>query len=449
MKKVLTKLLCLTMAVGMSVSILASCGGGEDPAAGKTKVIFWSPQFSETETHVWLQKYTNLYNETNEKNTYIELSIIPEDVWDQKLKAAQENGTAPEIIFVNYAEIPSKAMLGNYTALDEYMSPEVWDDLSENVQEMVEVQGKHYVYPAFVEPYSMLFYSKSAFEEAGLDPNAPPKSWEEMYEYAKKLTKEGRYGIEMPAAKDLGWVMWGFQAMKGEYLLNDNWDAADVNNDYYRDLFTIFRKIYQENLTIRVASSSYKEITPLGQGKVAMQLSGSWAMGQLKNDYPDKVDDIGYAVCPTWTGETEGVTTAALGGWGFSLDGNAKHPEEAGAFIEWLLAGDPEYMYEFFKELGFSKFTARKSVDELLNTREESKNDAFRAFTSEHVLPYAVAEPCYPWAISKEFADSLNAVEIMGTIDVDKTLASLQSKLEGIIESDGLAGTNPRYKAEE
>ena len=139
MKKVLTKLLCLTMAVGMSASILAGCGGGEDPAAGKTKVIFWSPQFSETETHVWLQKYTNLYNETNEKNTYIELSIIPEDVWDQKLKAAQENGTAPEIIFVNYAEIPSKAMLGNYTALDEYMSPEVWDDLSENVQEMVEV----------------------------------------------------------------------------------------------------------------------------------------------------------------------------------------------------------------------------------------------------------------------------------------------------------------------
>jgi len=107
------------------------------------------------------------------------------------LKAAQENGTAPEIIFVNYAEIPSKAMLGNYTALDEYMSPEVWDDLSENVQEMVEVQGKHYVYPAFVEPYSMLFYSKSAFEEAGLDPNAPPKSWEEMYEYEEEAD-EGR-----------------------------------------------------------------------------------------------------------------------------------------------------------------------------------------------------------------------------------------------------------------
>ena len=60
-----------------------------------------------------------------------------------------------------------------------------------------------------------------------------------------------------------------------------------------------------------------------------------------------------------------------------------------------------------------------------------------------------MAEPCYPWAISKEFADSLNAVEIMATIDVNKTLASLQSKLQGIVESDSLAGTNPRKSAQE
>ena len=85
-----------------------------------------------------------------------------------------------------------------------------------------------------------------------------------------------------------------------------------------------------------MANSSYKEITPLGQGKVAMQLSGSWAMGQLKSDYPEKVNDIGFAVCPTRDGVTEGVTTAALGGWGFSMDGKAAHPEEAGKFIEWL-----------------------------------------------------------------------------------------------------------------
>ena len=128
MKKLLSKLICCTMAIGMSLTVLAGCGGKEDPAKGKTKVIFWSPVFSETQTHVWMKKYTDLYNETNKDNVYIDLSIIPEDVWDQKLKAAQEDGTAPEIIFVNYAEIPSNAMLGNYTALDENMTAGVWEN---------------------------------------------------------------------------------------------------------------------------------------------------------------------------------------------------------------------------------------------------------------------------------------------------------------------------------
>jgi len=75
MKKVLTKLLCLTMAVGMSVSILQAAEAGRIPRRERRRLFFGARSFRSTETHVWLQKYTNLYNETNEKNTYIELSI--------------------------------------------------------------------------------------------------------------------------------------------------------------------------------------------------------------------------------------------------------------------------------------------------------------------------------------------------------------------------------------
>ena len=30
-------------------------------------------------------------------------------------------------------------------------------------------------------------YRKDYFKEAGLDPNSPPETWEELYDYAKKL----------------------------------------------------------------------------------------------------------------------------------------------------------------------------------------------------------------------------------------------------------------------
>lgn len=443
MKKIWAKLLCAVMAAGLMVTPLIGCG---NPYDGKTRVIFWSPPFSEVETRTWLTKYTDLYNQTNEDNVYIDLNFIAEDAWDQALKGAQEAGTAPQITFVNYAEIPVDATNGMYKALDEYMSAEVWDDLEDNVSEMVTVGEKHYVYPCFVEPYSILFYSKSAFSEAGLDPNAPPASWDQLYQAAKTLTKAGRYGIAMPNSSQLGWVMWGFQAMSGSYLLNDNWDTAVVNNSFHEDLFTLFKKMYDEKLTPKVALSSYNEIAPLAQGKVAMQLCGSWAMGQLKNNYPDLVADIGYAVCPTQFGETEGVTTAALGGWGFAVDGNAQNPAEAAKFIEWLLASDPQYVFEYIRDLGYSKFSGRKSVNALLETNEQSSADPFRNYVAEKIMPYAKAEPCYMWEISKQYADSIESVTLLGT-PVKTALTKLEKYLNDLIAAEGLAGTNPRLQA--
>lgn len=443
MKNAMKKLFYVVLMCFTLFLVLVGCDNS-NPHEGKTVVVFWSPPFAEVETRNWLTKYTDKYNDENTDNVFIDLHFIAEDAWEQTLKGAQEAGTAPQIVFVNYAEIPLKAELGMYLALDDYMSPSVWDDLHDNVKEMVTLgTGKHYIYPAFVEPYSILFYSKSAFSAAGLDPNKPPKSWDELYTYAKKLTKDNFYGIAMPNSSQLGWVMWGFQAMSGSYLLNDNWDEAVVNNAFHQDLFALWKKMYDEKLTPKVALSSYNEITPLAQGKVAMQLCGSWAMGQLVNNYPDKVDDIGFAVCPTRDGNTDGVTTAALGGWGFALDGNAKNPEEAGKFIEWLLAGNPEFVYEFIKSLAFSKFSGRKSVEEVIASDEDAKNNAFRDFVSEKVLPYAKAEPCYIWDISKRYADAIDSVTLLNT-PISTALADLENYLNSLIESQHLAGTNPR-----
>ena len=35
----------------------------------------------------------------------------------------------------------------------------------------------------------ILYYNKDAYREVGLDPDKPPATWEELEEYARKLTK--------------------------------------------------------------------------------------------------------------------------------------------------------------------------------------------------------------------------------------------------------------------
>ena len=40
----------------------------------------------------------------------------------------------------------------------------------------------------------VLYWNKDAFKEAGLDPNTPPATWDEMVSFGKKLTKTDAAG---------------------------------------------------------------------------------------------------------------------------------------------------------------------------------------------------------------------------------------------------------------
>lgn len=452
-KKIMT--LSLVSLMSLSTLLLASCDQSNKYEG--TIVRLWCQPFTEIETRTWLDNKVNEFNETETAingEFKVELTFVSEDAWEQTLKAAQSNHVAPEITVLNYAEVALNSVEGYYTPLDEYMSESCFTDLLDNIDEMTNISGQHFIYPWFVEPYSILFYRKSAFEKAGLDVNVGPKSWDELYTYAQKLKiadKNGisQYGVAMPNSSQLGWVLWGLQAQdqasEGYYLLDENWSRAKVNTNFHTKLFELFKKVYEEELTPKVALSSYNEIKPLAEGYVAMALGGSWSIGQIKNNYPTILDDIGYVVCPTIDGVTENVTTAAMGGWGMAIDGNAAHPEECGKFIEWLLGGNVDHLTSFMKDLGYSKFAARKSVEEALASIDEAQNDAFYRFVSSEILPYAKAEPTYIWEISRKYADALETVTQLGK-PIASTLSQLETDLNNLIEAEMLEGTNPFKK---
>ena len=54
------------------------------------------------------------------------------------------------------------------------------------------------------------YYNKDLFRAAGLDPEAPPKTWDEMISMGKALTKDDTYGLMIPST---GYPYWMFQAL--------------------------------------------------------------------------------------------------------------------------------------------------------------------------------------------------------------------------------------------
>lgn len=97
------------------------------------------------------------------------------------------------------------------------------------------LDGKTYGVP-FQRSTPVLYYNKDAFKEAGLDPNTPPKTWEEMITMGQKLIKKDengnvtRWGTRIPTLGLGGaWLFGGLVISNGSQLSEDN--GIDVNLD--------------------------------------------------------------------------------------------------------------------------------------------------------------------------------------------------------------------------
>ncbi|WP_353513257.1 ABC transporter substrate-binding protein [Thermus sp. LT1-2-5] len=85
------------------------------------------------------------------------------------------------------------------------------------------LDGKVYSLP-FQRSTPILYYNKEAFREAGLDPEKPPATWDELVEYAKKLTKRDaqgrviRYGVAIPTEDRSTWLLEALTIQAGGLL---------------------------------------------------------------------------------------------------------------------------------------------------------------------------------------------------------------------------------------
>ncbi|MBB3128536.1 multiple sugar transport system substrate-binding protein [Paenibacillus rhizosphaerae] len=418
-------------------------GGGGDAAKPGEKVTieFWAQKFEET-TDAWFKKWVAEFNKS-QSDVEVKLTIVPGDAWDQKMKAAQAAGKAPDVRTINYGNVANAAKTGQILALNDLMDAKAFDDLYDNMKDFVSVNGKYYAYPKLVEPSAVLFYRKDMFKEAGLDPEKAPATWDELLDAAQKLTKKGVFGLSIAqTAGDLGWSSWGLQYnAAGHLAVTEDWSKADVNNDEYKSLLNFYQKAYQSGVMPKQALAGYTDIKPFGEGKIAMQICGSWAIGQLRNTYKNILDNVGVAPMASIDGD-QTKPTATLGGWSLAIDGKSKHPQQAADFISYLVAGDPNIMIDFFKTSQFSKFSPRKSVDEAMKSDPEASKDTWRALISEKVIPYSKAEPVYPWDISFALATAIESA-MKGTA-VDKALEKADKDINDFITKSKLAGTNPK-----
>ncbi len=107
------------------------------------------------------------------------LTVVPGDAWEQKIKAAQAAGKAPDMYTMNYSAVPMNARNGQLAPIGDLIDTEGRDDLDTRFFDAVTVKDEQYAYPIYYEPSALLFYRTDLYEAAGLDPDRSAEDMDE------------------------------------------------------------------------------------------------------------------------------------------------------------------------------------------------------------------------------------------------------------------------------
>jgi multiple sugar transport system substrate-binding protein len=117
------------------------------------------------------------------------------DIWTANIAAVAAGSGMPDIIVENRQLLPQRAQDQIATNLQPYIDRDNFDTSAfwPFTWEETLYQDESYGVP-FETDVRVLFWNKNAFREAGLDPEDPPDTWEELEQYAEQLTIQNEDG---------------------------------------------------------------------------------------------------------------------------------------------------------------------------------------------------------------------------------------------------------------
>jgi multiple sugar transport system substrate-binding protein len=275
----------------------APSGGEQESESGSQMLRVWI-QWGDNPQQI--QELFNKY--TAETGIKIEVTAPVED---DKILPALTGSNPPDILVLSggdaaksyYAEGLVDEMSGAVTSgkIDV-------EDMFDAPLAQCEHEGKLVCLPWGTDAYA-LFWNKDMFEAAGLDPEKPPSTMEELVEFADKLTVVGDDGKieQIGFIPDHSWSHTDLYVRNfGGFWYSDDGLTLTANSQPMIDALTWQQQFYNtygvDN--IQAFSSGFGEYgspdAPFYSGKVAMMVEGEWQTGP--NFIPALKPELNYGV---------------------------------------------------------------------------------------------------------------------------------------------------------
>lgn len=220
----------LSVVVALAAGVLAACGSGTEGSGPDVN----APGFGDNATgvvHFWDRNTTSTFGQlvvdkfnATHKHLKVVLTPVQDTQYVTKLATAIRSGAVPDLVGVD--DINSQLFIYNQAFTD--LTPLVnklpfKNKLSPGHLNLTTDHGHYYGAP-YVADVSLLWYNKTLFKKAGLDPDKPPTTYAQILADSRKITAlgHGTYGFSFAGRCEgcLGFTMLPDVWATKTYLLN-------------------------------------------------------------------------------------------------------------------------------------------------------------------------------------------------------------------------------------
>ncbi len=390
--------------------------------AEPVKLTFW---------HYWdgkngevIQQLVDRYN-SEHADVQVQSIFIGFNDLLPKLQAAAAGGEAPDVAAGDLIWMPKLARSGALVALDDYLasSGTSLDDFYPALLNIGRYEDKLYSLPVSTNNLE-LFYNKDLFRKAGLDPEKPPKTWDELRQMAATCADpdEGIAGMELFTEPGEG-LTWQFQVylwQAGGDFLSPDLSKAAFDSPAGQKALQFWVDLIHTDKSAPLAPWGH-----FGQGKACMVMDGSWMVGIWSAEPPF---DFGTAPMPY---PADGQPATNMGGEQLVLFSSTPERQQAAFdFMTWLTSTDVQI--EWDKQTGFMPIreSVASSPDYLSYVREKEPR-LLPFIENQQYARNRPAVPNYP-EISDAFSRELEAA-LLGQTSVADALAAAERAVNALL----------------
>ena len=326
------RLCCITLAAAACL-LSSGCRHASEPTG--VRLTFWSMWSGPEE-----RNFLNVLRRYEETHPGIKIENLGAIRDDTKTVRAIVAGVPPDLFAAN----------GALTELDPLFIASGLNEAEFTHASLTQcrVGDKLYAMPYLIDSYALM-WNKAAFREAGLDPDRPPRSLDELAEYAVRLTRSERGNVQRLGLQPLGDMYiintaFGgrlYDPITGKVTPDDPGCIAALK--WYIKLVERMGGYQQVNGFAAGFGQAQGTNNPFFTGQVAMMINGEWNPYWCDRYAPNL--EYGVAPLPPLRAGDTAPPVTWLGGNMICIPKDAKHPREAWDLLVWMQTDEAQLMF--------------------------------------------------------------------------------------------------------